>query len=76
MPTKIELITKYPLFTVRSEPLADCPNCKGNGEYFSKAKVWRLCLCAAISREEWDKDNEVLKLAVDTLHRKIPRGEA
>jgi hypothetical protein len=62
-----ELKAKYPRFNVISEPSPTCPNCKGAGEYFSKAKTWQPCLCICIGG-----DREIRDLAAWGLHKKVP----
>jgi hypothetical protein len=63
-----DLQKKYPRFTIRSLPVSDCKNCKGNGEYYSKAKIWQPCLCVCIGG-----DDEIRSIAAEALHKKVPQ---
>lgn len=49
---------------IKSLPLPDCPQCKGAGEYVSKAGPTRGCMCVCLSGEA------DLRLRVVTSFRK------
>src|SRR5207248_3351821 len=55
---------------IKSLPLPDCPQCKGAGEYVSKAGSSRACMCVCISGED------DLRLRVVTAFRKTIREMA
>jgi hypothetical protein len=63
------LLQKHPGFTIRSQPASCCKNCKGAGEYLSRAGIWRPCLCVCM-----EGDEEIRAIAAEALHQKVPKA--
>ncbi len=47
--TLADLQAKYPANKIKTEPLPDCPTCKGAGEFRNKAGNVRPCICVHLS---------------------------
>jgi hypothetical protein len=60
-----DLQAKYPDSNLKSEPLPNCPTCKGAGEFRNKAGNVRPCICVHLSG-----GSDTVRLAIVNSFRK------
>jgi hypothetical protein len=50
--TKDQLLAKHPGGNIKSDPLTDCPKCKGHGRILTPGRYVRICVCVQIGGAE------------------------
>lgn len=49
---KDELLARWPLANIKSDPLPGCPKCKGGGRVMKPTKQVTYCICVQFSGTE------------------------
>jgi hypothetical protein len=70
MQTLEQLRKKYPRVKFKYEPYSECPRCRGEGEYRSKAGRMNFCFCTFV-----EHDREFLQITHEIFNEMGRKGD-